>query len=136
MVKTFGITLVWLIGCSSPNDPGMNQNIGNIIALGEGPDIEIPDTVTGGRSFTVLVATYGNSCATPLQLEISVSGQSAVVTPLVSDPNRQPCDDVLRKYFHAGEIVFRESGIATVTVRGSKANSTDIIEIEQQVVVL
>ena len=102
-------------------------------------EITVPTEFEAGQPSTVSVATFGDGCVSMGETRVEVDGLSAVVAPwnLVPTPGADVvCTMILKRITHTVEIVFDQSGSATVTVRGWALPENESYEEEFPVVVL
>lgn len=103
------------------------------------PQLDAPDTIDAGVSFTVTVRTFGGGCIDQGDTEVSVAGQTAELRPFdiftTHLPRNYACPDILFHYSHTASVRFTESGVAVVRVVGRVAPGDSATTLERTVVV-
>ncbi|TVR60216.1 MAG: hypothetical protein EA422_14185 [Gemmatimonadales bacterium] len=137
-----------LASCSSPvelvgpDDEG--RVLGAIEHYGDPARIEVPSHVSAGEPFTVTVTTYGGGCVSQGEVEVSLSGRQATVSPYDYDvradrrvtlPPNTICTAVLQHFTHEAELRFDHAGPARVTIRGQRRPSGEVISVNRTVLV-
>jgi len=88
---------------------------------GDQDSVALPDTAFAGQPFTVRVRSYGGGCVSKDQTFSGVSGRSAYIRPFVREPAPGAdvaCPAILLTFSHDVELVFEETGQATIRVYG------------------
>lgn len=87
-----------------------------------------PETVQAGRPFSVTVQTFGDGCVEASDMEVTVTGNLAVLVPydLVTIPSGDRfCPLVLKRPVHTAQITFEELGSATLRVKGMRRDNAN-----------
>jgi hypothetical protein len=99
--------------------------------LGSVVNVDAPDTVGVGQSFTVTVTTTGpNGCWRKDHTEVSVDGLEATITPYdfderEADPHRA-CHNAVVYPEHIVELRFDAAGTAVLRVLGREGTGRDV----------
>ncbi|HEX6940552.1 MAG TPA: hypothetical protein VF158_14140 [Longimicrobiales bacterium] len=120
------------------NDDGPRRVVGTIEHYGDPVRVEAPADVARGADFRVTVVTYGGGCLHQGDTEVEINGLSAVVTPYDIDvtptvPPGGACTLELRQYRHDATLRFDRAGSATITFRGRRLPSGEIISVTRTV---
>ena len=94
----------------------------------------MPDTVTAGVDFSVVVSTIGGGCTRAGDTETTLTGNTAIITPYDFIKRRGPCLDFLIALEHPTTLRFERVGQARVLVRAVDRVRAPL-EIEHSVVV-
>ena len=139
----FILLLILLLTLNACSGGRAIREVGVISRYGEAEEVIIvPDAVKFGQMFTVAVRTYGDGCVEAADMEVTVEGNLAVLTPydFVSIPGRnEACPSIERRPEHTAQVVFEAPGSATLRVEGmleDNANPDGIMTtIEKTIIV-
>ena len=138
MRSTVPFLLVLLAGCARPVEPQRQQEVLGYIQgfHRDDPRIEVPDVVSRGQAFSVVVTTYGDGCTSMGRTEVAPSAGGAVVTPIdLEDTSANVCADVLRTFRHEASVQLDRAGTARIVVRGRDSRSGREVQAERTVTV-
>ena len=131
--------VIWACKAGSFEDPfELQRVVGNLLSLNDDPPgLTVPDSAPAGAPFTATVYTTGGGCV--LQSagqDVSVSGLVAEIVPYDLLRRRRQgetlCSDVQKFFGRTVELVFTETGAATVRVRAATGEDS-LSSIERQV---
>jgi hypothetical protein len=117
----FTAAILSLAGCANPIANGEWQRTVGVIDTGNSlPEtLQLPDTVTAGTTFTVVVETYGSSSCTRADgARVEVDGLVAEITPYDRVLLEGICTDDLAPFPRAVDVRFDEAGEALVRLVG------------------
>jgi hypothetical protein len=86
--------------------------------------IDAPDTVRVGAAFTVTVySVAANACVQRVRDDVSVTGSTALIRPIVRETSGAACAQVVSMMAHPVSVTFAAAGRATLQVRGQRVDA-------------
>jgi len=134
-----GVLLLFVACHSSPTEPAGGRKVGIIDAGGTLPMvIAAPAAVLLGKSFSVSISTFGDSCVIPAGADVVVDGLVATITPYdvaYVPPRGGACLLYLKPYPREVELRFLGTGTATIRVEGRSFYQSGLVTVTHSLVV-
>lgn len=122
------------VGCGSVLSPSAHR-----LAVIEGAALDantvVPDTVTVGREFDVLVFGYDGGCWEPGKVSVEIQGLHASVAPFVQKVSGS-CAQLQRFDEYRAGVTFSEVGEGVITFRGLSTRADSLGSAEPRVIML
>jgi hypothetical protein len=103
------------------------------------PQLDAPDTVVAGASFSVKVQTFGDGCTSQGDTQLAITGHTAEIRPFDKFttylPNNYACPDILAVYAHTVAVHLDQPGTATLHAIGRVSPGDSSTTIERTIVV-
>ena len=114
----WGLLVVSLtIACSSPFDAAESR-LGTLLDVGEGLEIEVPDSAQVRQAFDIVARTTGNGCVSFGGTEVEVEGRVVDFRPFDLSPrdSNTVCTQVLKVFEHRASVQFDQPGPVDVRI--------------------
>ncbi len=137
ITRSFAVALSLLsIACHQPLVESYDGRVVGTIDAGGTLDrvIEAPSTAAVGQAFSITISTFGNSCVSPAGADVVVDGLVATVTPYDA-VSGETCNDYLKPYPRTLQLLFGQSGTATIRVNGRSLYQAGTVSTERSLVV-
>jgi hypothetical protein len=123
------------MGCHSSLGP--TARVVGIIDVGQTSQevIAAPAEASLGRSFSVTISTFGDSCVRAAGADVTIDGLVATITPYDMIVSTGTCLDYLKAYPRAVELKFTQAGAATIRVKGRSDYQPGLVTVERSLVV-
>jgi len=132
--RVFGFFAVCALGaCSSLFGPDEEVVWGRLSYHGFASDPQVPDTVTVGTPFQVVVQTYGGGCIGFGHTTVEYTSQTVDVRVYDIDTGSDVCTDDLSIFDHTAELTVDSPGTWLIRVHGRDVPPDTAVVIERSI---
>jgi hypothetical protein len=115
------------------------RQLGTIQFHGQPIVVQVPNTVSRGIDFEVVVTTYGGGCVGQGDTQVTTSATGVEIRPfdifITEMPDNYACTDILKTFPHRATLRFTEAGSVTVRIHGREEPGGDMVVVARQVTV-
>ncbi len=118
-LRLSAVALSFVFACGSPFDVPVSR-LGTLLDIGEGLEIDVPDSARVRQAFDIEVKTQGNGCVSFGGTEVEVEGRIVDFRPFDLSPadGNTVCTQILNVFEHRASVQFDQPGPVTVRIHG------------------
>ena len=132
--RVFGLLAICALGaCSSLFGPDEEVVWGRLSYHDFAADPQVPDTVTVGTPFQVVVQTYGGGCIGFGHTTVEYTSQTVDVRVYDIDNGSDVCTDELTIFDHTAEITVDSPGTWLIRVHGRDVPPDTAVVVERSI---